>query len=502
MEAITSIRPLAAVMVSLLGALLVIFNDRRPNLREGISVTAALVKFGLIFSMLPIILSGKTVDLTLLELSPGINLGFRVDTMGIIFAMSASFLYILTLFYSIGYMRGANEIRQTRFFAFLAVCLSSTVGLCFAANLLTYLLFYEVLTLATYPLVVHKGTPEAVAAGRKYLMFLLPGGLILIPAAAIVFNEAGTLEFAAGGILSASSDSGLLLGAFLLFLVGFGVKGGLMPMHSWLPSAMVAPTPVSALLHAVAVVKAGVFSLARVAGFIYGPSLMHDIGASQILAFMAGATIIIASLIAIRQDDLKARLAYSTIGHLSYILLGCAILAPSAFTGALFHIVTHAAMKITLFFCAGAIYVTAHKTKISQLDGIGRQMPYTMAAFGIGALGLAGVPAIGGFLSKWYLAAGAAETGQTVFLGILLVSGVLNAGYLLPIVTRAFLKPPSEDHGDDHHAEHGEANNFMLIPILACAAMAVMLGVAPDAFFSFFSLATQTVGNITGAGAW
>jgi multicomponent Na+:H+ antiporter subunit D len=264
---------------------------------------------------------------------------------------------------------------------------------------------------------------------------------------------------------------------------------------------MVAPTPVSALLHAVAVVKAGVFSIARVSGFIFGPSLLHDIGAAQILAAMAGATIIIASIIAIQQDDLKARLAYSTVGHLSYILLGCAILSPSAFTGALFHIVTHAAMKITLFFCAGAIYVTAHKTKISQLDGIGRRMPYTMGAFAIGALGLAGVPAIGGFLSKWYLAAGAAEAQQTAFLVILLISGVMNAGYLVPIVTRAFLKPESHDESG-HHADHGEASNFMLIPILACAAMAVMLGVAPNAFFSFFTLATQTVGNITGAGAW
>tara|TARA_A100001037_G_scaffold299785_1_gene326126 strand:+ start:3042 stop:4547 length:1506 start_codon:yes stop_codon:yes gene_type:complete len=501
MENVTSITPLLAVAVSLVGALLSIFFDKQPNVREGISITAAVAKLALVAGMLPVILSGGTVSLTLLELSPGITLGFRVDAMGIMFAMSASLLYTLTLFYSIGYMRGANEHRQTRFFAFLAVCLSSTIGLCFAANLLTYLLFYEVLTLATYPLVVHKGTEEAVNAGRKYLMFLLPGGLALIPAAAITFNEAGTLEFAAGGILSASSDPGLLLGVFILFLIGFGVKGGLMPMHSWLPSAMVAPTPVSALLHAVAVVKAGVFSVARVAGFIFGPSLMHDIGASRILAVLAGATILIASLIAIRQDDLKARLAYSTVGHLSYILLGCAILAPAAFTGALFHIATHAAMKITLFFCAGAIYVTAHKTKISQLDGIGHKMPYTMAAFAIGALGLAGMPAIGGFLSKWYLAAGAADAGQTWFLVILLVSGVLNAGYLVPIVTRAFLKEPAHDE-DDHHDDHGEASNFMLVPIVICALLAVVLGVTPDAFFHFFSLATQTVGAISGAGAW
>lgn len=502
MDTVTSIQPLAAVAVSLVGALLAVLNHRRANLREGISIAAAVAKFGLIIGMLPTVLGGRTVSLTLVDLSPGISLGFRVDTMGILFALSSSFLYILTLFYSIGYMRGAGEHRQTRFFAYLAVCLSSTVGLCFAANLLTYLLFYEVLTLATYPLVVHKGTPESIAAGRKYLMYLLPGGLLLIPAAAVVFNEAGTLEFAAGGILGASSDPSLLLGVFFLFLAGFGVKGGLMPMHSWLPAAMVAPTPVSALLHAVAVVKAGVFSIARVAGFIYGPSLLHDIGASQVLAVMAGATIILASLIAIRQDDLKARLAYSTVGHLSYILLGCAVLAPAAFTGALFHIVTHGAMKITLFFCAGAIYVTAHKTKISQLDGIGRQMPYTIAAFGIGALGLAGVPLIGGFISKWYLAVGTADAGQTAFLAVLLVSGVLNAGYLVPIVTRAYLKPPDHGNHDDHHEDHGEASAFMLVPIIICALLAVMLGVVPDAFFHFFSLATRTVAAISGAGAW
>ena len=263
-----------------------------------------------------------------------------------------------------------------------------------------------------------------------------------------------------------------------------------MPLHSWLPDAMIAPTPVSALLHAVAVVKAGVFGFVRLVGYVFGPELFHDIGAGPILAAMAAVTILLASFIALRKDDLKARLAYSTVGHLSYIILGVAVLAPAAFLGGVFHMVTHAAMKITLFFCAGAIAVHTGKKKVSQLDGIGRQMPITLTAFAIGAVGLVGIPLIAGFISKWYLAVGSTDAGHAAFLFVLLLSGLLNAAYLMPIVARAFFR------SSDEHPRFGEASAFMVVPIGITAAISVMMGVNPDGVFRFFSLALESVAAV------
>lgn len=494
MNGLASLLPLAAILVSLLAAGLIVFSGRRPNLRETWTILASLAKFGLIAAMLPAVLERRYPELTLLEISPGIELALRVDPLGILFGLSASFLWILTSFYSIGYMRGLSEKRQTRFFSCLAVCLSATVGIAFSANLLTFVVFYEVLTIATYPLVIHKGSPEAIAAGRKYLVYLLAGGMALIPATALVLGMAGTLDFVPGGFLGEEMGRGPLWAAFLLFLLGFGVKSGLMPLQSWLPTAMIAPTPVSALLHAVAVVKAGVFGFVRLVGFVYSPQLLHDLGASGLLAVMAGVTIVLASLVAMRQDDLKARLAYSTVGHLSYIVLGVAVLAPTAILGGTFHIVTHAAMKITLFFCAGAIYVKTGLDRVSQLDGIGRQMPITMAAFAIGSLGLAGLPGIGGFISKWYLAVGTVDTRQAGFLVVLLLSGLLNAAYLIPIVTRAFFRSAPGRRRFD------EASAFMVIPLAVSGLLAVSLGLRPDAFFHFLSLASEVVLSVIPGG--
>ena len=281
-----------------------------------------------------------------------------------------------------------------------------------------------------------------------------------------------------------------LLALFGLFLVGVGAKSGLMPLHSWLPTAMIAPTPVSALLHAVAVVKAGVFGFARVMGFVFGPELAGEIGATTLTAVIAGATIVIASLLAMAQDNLKRRLAYSTVGHLSYIILGTVLLAPAGWLGGLFHITTHAAMKITLFFCAGAIYVKTGRENVSELDGIGRQMPITMAAFTIGALGLAGLPPVGGFLSKWFLAQGTVETGQPILLAVLLLSGLLNAGYLFPIVIRAFFKSSKD------FTKFDEAAPLMVVPLLFTAAFSLLLGIYPDGIFHFYSLSSEAVASV------
>ena len=489
-ESYFSFAPLAAVLISLLAAVLISLSSRRPNLRETWTIVAALCKFAVVGSMVPAVLAGLYPEINLFDIAPGISLALKADPLGLSFALSASLLWIFTSFYSIGYMRALKEHDQTRYFASFALCLSATMGIAFAANLMTFFIFYEVLTISTYPLVIHQESPAAISAGRKYLAFLLSGGVALLLAVGLTQRLAGTLNFTPGGFLSVSMGQAGLLALFGLFLVGVGAKSGLMPLHSWLPTAMIAPTPVSALLHAVAVVKAGVFGFARVMGFVFGPQLAGEIGATTPTAVIAGATIVIASLLAMAQDNLKRRLAYSTVGHLSYIILGTVLLAPAGWLGGLFHITTHAAMKITLFFCAGAIYVKTGRENVSELDGIGRQMPLTMAAFTIGALGLAGLPPVGGFLSKWFLAQGTVETGQPILLAVLLLSGLLNAGYLFPIVIRAFFKSSKD------FTKFDEAPPLMVLPLLFTAAFSLLLGIYPDGIFHFYSLSSEAVASV------
>jgi len=474
-------RLLVALAVSPVAAALIGLTGRHPNIREAWTLLAAAVKAWAVLSLLPEVLAGRTPTLTLLEISPGVSLAFRADPMGMLFALSASLLWVLTSLYSIGYMRGLGEAKQTRYFASFALCLWATMGIAFASNLLTLFIFYEILTIATYPLVIHKETPEAMAAGRKYLAYLLSGGLLLLLAVGLVWGLMGSLEFQPGGFLSGDLDRGSLLLLFLLFFLGFGVKGAVMPLHSWLPTAMIAPTPVSALLHAVAVVKAGVFGFARVVGFVFGQDLAAEVGGTPVALGLAGATILLSSLLALHQDNLKLRLAYSTVGHLSYIVLGTALLSPSAWVGALYHIVAHGALKITMFFVAGAIYVHTHRENVSELDGIGRQMPLTMGAFALVSVGLVGLPPLGGFVSKWYLGLGSVEAGEGLLLGVLLLSGLLNAAYLFPIVIRAFLAPSPDGH------RYGEAPPLLVGPILGAGALALVLGLFPNPFFSLAS---------------
>jgi multicomponent Na+:H+ antiporter subunit D len=493
METYFSLKPLLAVGVSLMGAVFIVLSNRRPNLREGWTLAASIVKFALIVSMLNDVRAGNYPAITLFDVSPGVALAFRVDPLGLTFALSASLLWILTSVYSIGYMRGLAEQEQTRYFASFAVCLSSTIGIAFAANLLTFLIFYEVLTIATYPLVIHKGTPEAIAAGRKYLVYLLTGGVALLAAVAWTWSLAPSLEFTPGGILPDAQGARLTF-LLLLFVVGVGVKAGLMPLHAWLPSAMIAPTPVSALLHAVAVVKAGVFGLARVIGFIFGPELLREMTVVGLIAWVAGITIVLASLLAMAQDNLKRRLAYSTIGHLSYIILGIVLITPDAWRGGLLHIVTHAAMKITLFFCAGAIYVKTHLENISELKGIGKQMPITLGAFALASVGLAGIPPVGGFLSKWFLAQGTIAAGEPLLLMVLLVSGLLNAAYFFPIVLHAFFK------SSPRFTKFDEASPLLVTPLVTTALLALLLGIFPDLLLSWYSLVHRAAVSVLEAG--
>ena len=487
----SSIIPFYAVMVSLAAVPLIIMSSRQPNLREFWTILAAVIKFILVLSLLPGVLEGKIAVYSILEIAPGVELALKADQFGMFFALIASGLWIFTSFYSIGYVRGNSEKKQTRYFASFAVCLSATIGIAFAANLLTFIIFYEVLTIATYPLVIHKENKEAIAAGRKYLIYTLSAGVLLIAAAGLTYSYTNTLDFAAGGIfggLNLPQNTVTIL--FALFLAGVGVKAGIMPLHSWLPAAMAAPTPVSALLHAVAVVKSGVFGVVRVVGFVFGPEMMKEYGLNNILFAFAGVTIILASVLALKQDNLKRRLAYSTVGHLSYIVLGVALLSPAGFTGGIFHIATHATMKITLFFCAGAIYVNLHRENISQLNGIGKVMPWTMSAFTIGSMGLAGIPPINGFISKWFLGAGALQADMNIALIILLLSGLLNVGYFFPIIHRAFFR---EGIGLE---KYGEASLLMVVPIVITAVLSVLFGIFPDMFFNFFDIALSVTNSV------
>ena len=487
METIVSIKPLLAVLVSSIGALFIIASGKNPNLRESWSIIAGVLKLLIVLSMIPtVVYDHQIIEYSLFNLLPGIEIGFRVDAFGLLFAMGASILWIATSFYSIGYMRSTNENSQTRYYTCFAVSLSMTIGVAFSANLFTMFLFYEGLTLITYPLVAHKETPEAKKGARKYVIYLLGAAKAFIVAGIILtYNLAGTLEFSKSGIfptLVQSAHPNLLYLIFTLFLFGFA-KCAIMPFHSWLPAAMVAPTPVSALLHAVAVVKTGVFTVLRVVLFIFGADLMREIGVDVFAITFSSLTIIIASLMALSRDNLKARLAFSTISQLSYIILGAVLLTPSAMIGGIIHITNHAFSKITLFFCAGSIYVSAHKTEVSQLNGIGKKMPWTMAAFTIATLSMIGVPPASGFITKWYLVIGSLERHSIAVLAVLLASSFLNAAYFVPIVYKAFFKTEDSETTQEVKSHENAVIKeipFMVVPLTLTAIVSMVLGLYPD----------------------
>lgn len=497
MEVVSSIRPLLAISVSALaGFLILLTGERRRNVRELWTILASLTKFSIVASMIPILLAGKIIECTIISLSPGIALQFRVDAFGIFFATLASALWIATSIYSIGYMRGLNAHAQTRYFFCFAFALNGALGVAFAGNLLTLFIFYEVLTIATFPLVAHKETPEAIRGGRKYLAYLLTGAGLVFFSIGLTYHLTGTLDFVGGGFLQGRGSDNMLRLLFATFILGFGTKAALMPIHEWLPTAMVAPTPVSALLHAVAVVKAGVFCVLRVVLYVFGPQLLSDLNLWLILAYFAAFTIITSGMLAMAQDNLKRRLAFSTINNLAIIIMGAALLSPSAIIGGIFHIAGHGFMKIALFFVAGAIYVKTHKENISELDGIGRTMPITMGSFAIGAMGIAGIPPAVGFISKWYLCLGSLEAKEIVFLFVLLTSALLDIAYFFPIIYNSFFSRPKEQV----HSGFDEASMLMVIPLAVCATISIILGIAPDALFHFFGVATLAARNILGIG--
>jgi multicomponent Na+:H+ antiporter subunit D len=461
----------AAIFWPLAGALAIALAGRvSANLRETVTMITAAGLIYIVWGLIPEIYGGGRPAVALAEIVPGIEIAFRVEPLGMLFAALASGLWIINSLYSIGYMRGNKEQNQTRFYTCFAIALGATMGIAFAANLVTLFLFYEILTLSTYPLVAHKGDEKTVRSARVYLGVLLTTSIgLLLPAIIWTYMSAGTGDFTPGGILEgkvAGPAVGLLLG---LFVFGIG-KAAVMPVHRWLPAAMVAPTPVSALLHAVAVVKAGVFTVTKVIVYVFGVDYLFSTPSSGWLLYAAAFTIVAASLVALRQTNIKRMLAYSTVAQLSYVVMAAAILKPLAEIGAAVHMVAHAFGKITLFFAAGAIYVASKKTEVSQLRGIGYRMPWTMAAFTIGALSMIGVPPTGGFVSKWFILAGAFQDDNYVAIATIIASTALNAAYFLPIVYLAWFTKEKEPPAIDH----GEAPRPAVIALTITAALTIL----------------------------
>ena len=463
------------ILTPLAGAFLVILAGRWPNLREAVSIGTGLLLVAQIISVAPSVLDGSALRQVIATPVPQLPLAFEFEPLGLLFGLIASSLWVITTIYAIGYMRGHNESNQTRFFVFFAIAISATMGVALAANLFTLFVFYELLTLSTYPLVTHAGTVEARQGGRVYIGILIGTSMaFLLPAIIATWYLTGSTDFQVGGILSGKASGPVVGILFALFVFGIG-KAALMPFHRWLPAAMVAPTPVSALLHAVAVVKAGVFAILKISVYIFGIDLLAQNGITDLLLWIVSITIIGASVIALNQDNLKRRLAYSTISQLSYVVLGAVLASTASVTGATLHIATHAVGKITLFFCAGAILVAAHKTRVSELDGLGRQMPITMGAFLIASVSIAGLPPMAGMWGKWYLSLGALDAGYAVIVGVLMVSTLLNIAYLLPIPIRAFFAKSATPN-----VEIKEAPLPCLIAITITAALCIVLFFFPE----------------------
>ena len=490
----TTLIVLAIAVPAVTAALLPLFGAR-PNVREATTLIGAVLLFATVLAFLPEVLAGGTPSLDVWTVVPGLEIAFSLEPLGMLFALVASGLWIASSLYSIGYMRAEAAPRQTLFYVCFALAISATMGIALAGNLFTLFLFYEVLSFTTWPLVTHKGTPEARAGGRIYIMMLFGAStLLFLPAIAWTAIAAGTLDFTPGGILAGTMSNTAL--AILLGLFAFGAaKAAVMPLHFWLPAAMVAPTPVSALLHAVAVVKAGVFTILKVVVYIFGLETITESGAGDWLVIAAGITIVVASLIALQQDNLKRRLAYSTVSQLSYVVMGAALASPLAILGAALHIAAHAAGKITLFFAAGSVHIGGHIDDVSRMNGVGRKMPWTMGSFTIGALSMIGVPPTAGFLGKWFIFIAAMQAGQWFAIGALVVSTLLSASYFLPIVYRAFARPPEEG------AKIAESPWPMVVSLSFTAALTVFIFLWPGIPYDLAGMLAGNAAVEPGGGA-
>lgn len=462
-----------AVALPLIACVTVWMLRHRPAVREVTSTAIGIALAAVVLSLWPAADRGLRFELW--SWLPGLSLEFALEPLGLLFATVAAVLWPVTTVYAGGYLRAEKDPAQTRFFVFFALTIAAAMWIALSANLITLLIGYEVMTLATWPLVAHHGDAEARRGARTYVVVLLVTSIgMLLPAIAWTWVLAGTTDFTPGGLLAGQAGPGALTLLFALYLFGTG-KAALMPVHRWLPSAMVAPTPVSALLHAVAVVKAGVFTVLKVTVYVFGLDTLRETGASVPMSWVAAFTLLAAAVVAARSDNLKRRLAYSTVSQLAYIVLAATLADDVAAAGGALHLVTHAVAKITLFLCAGAIAVTAHRKQVSELDGMGRAMPWTFAAFAVASVSLIGLPPGGGTWSKWLMVLGTAQSEQAVMLVVLLVGSLLAVAYLIPIPVRAFLRPPAQP------ATHGEAAPAMVIPLILTALGCVVLFVAVDA---------------------
>ncbi len=488
---VSSVRLVIALLVPLLGAVGVMLKGDNENLREGISCVASLILFAIVLSLLPDVFHGKTLVYHMFKLLPGVSITLRADAMSMIFAVVASSLWTIAVFYSMGYMRGLKEHAQTRFNACFALSIFGAIGVAFSDNLFTMYLFYEIVSVCTYPLVAHHQDDEGYHGARKYIIYLTTTAkAFLLPAMILIYVLTGTLNFAPNistGIFPPDVNRTLVIMLYIFCLLGFA-KNGVMPFHHWLPGAMVAPTPVSALLHAVAVVKVGVFCTTRVMLYVFGVNLMSTLNLGIPTAYFVSFTILMASIIALSKDNLKARLAYSTVSQLSYIILGVALLTPAGIQGGLIHILNHGFSKITLFFCAGAIFVVTRKKNISEMEGLGRTMPFTFGAFAVASLSMIGAPGVAGFVTKWNLLVGSIQAHQLGILLVLIASTLLNVGYFAPITYKAFFGKRPEGEAV---AGIREAPLSMLIPILIAATVSVIIGIFPDFMMHYVKAVTQ-----------
>jgi multicomponent Na+:H+ antiporter subunit D len=477
--------PLLVVLTSLVTGLVIFFlQEEQVRLRTVLNLAGATVKLALVGIMLWGVFHGHRYE-TRFPFLPERDLVLRADALALLFVTLSAGLWLLTTIYAIGYLEGSPN--RSRFFGFFSLCVTATMGIALAGNLLTFFVFYEMLTLATYPLVIHRGTAAALRAGRTYLIYTLSGGAILLAGIAWLSVLAGTVEFIPGGSLThlTNDHNQVLCIIFTLLIVGLGVKAALLPFHGWLPVAMVAPAPVSALLHAVAVVKAGAFGIVRMVYDVFGVQFADELGLLTPLAAAASLTILYGSMRALMQDDLKRRLAYSTISQVSYVALGVGLFGPLGIIGGVVHLVHQGIMKITLFFCAGNLAETLGIHRVAEMNGVGRRMPWTMVAFTLGAFGMIGVPPLAGFVSKWYLGLGALEAEQPWVLTVLVGSTLLNAAYFLPILHAAWFKSPLVEVWMDN-APKGlfETKLSLLAPTLLTALLILVIGIFASSVIS------------------
>jgi multicomponent Na+:H+ antiporter subunit D len=470
--------PLIVLSSSLVTGIVIFFlPEERSGFRSFLNLAGAVIKVAGVFLMSwNMLVHGHEYQIRF-TLGLGFDFLLRVDLLSLAFVSLSSNLWLVTTVYAIGYLEGSPH--RSRFFGFFSLCVTASTGIALAGNLITFFIFYEFLTLVTYPLVVHRGTDAALRAGRTYLLYTITGGAVLFVAIVQITVLTGPFDFVSGGFLSAIEEQhhSLLRIVFVLLVLGFGVKAALVPLHGWLPEAMIAPAPVSALLHAVAVVKAGAYGILRVVYYVFGKDFAHDLGLLAPLAAAASATILFGSVMALKQDDLKRRLAYSTVSQVSYITLGAALLGPLAALGGLVHLIHQGIMKITLFFCAGNIADCLGLHKISELNGIGRRMPLTMGTFTVAALGMIGIPPVAGFVTKWYLCLGGLQTERLWVVGLLVASTLLNGAYFLPIIHAAWFRAPDGPWRTVRSGGRFEAPWTLLFPSLATGVFSLAAGV-------------------------